>query len=464
MESTTSIENSRIRQFWDSYFEVLRLFRIPESNHIWYQKHVEAFIQFAPKVRLLNRNPEHTEQWLTQIGRNTELPDWKFRQRVDALRLLFCHRLKLPWANDFDWSYWSSGAMRLEADHATTARTYEMIDEAVDNPENYLGNTYPEIYRRFLVAIRIPDYAINTEKSYLGWINRFLHFHLKLHPDQLSEPEVASFLEHLVIKRNVAKATQAQALNAIVFFFARVIESPLGEIGSYKQSTRPQRIPTVLSQNEMTSLLSSLSGLNGLMVKLMYGTGMRVMECVRLRILDLDFPYQQIIVRDAKGKKDRGVPIPEKLACSLQEQILSVKSQHEEDLSAGFGSVFMPTALGRKYPNAEKELRWQYLFPASRIAQDPRTGVMRRHHIHQSALQRVIKRAASQVDIMKRVTSHTMRHSFATHLLESGVDIRTVQALLGHADVSTTMIYTHIVGRGGQGVKSPLDILQTNIS
>ncbi len=383
MEPPISTEDPRIKQFWDGYIEIIRLFRIPENAHSWYRKHIEAFIQYLPAIRLLNRKPEHIEQWLTQTGRDTELEDWQFRQRVDALRLLYCHRLKASWATDFDWSYWSSGAMRLETDHATTARTYEMIDEAVNKPENYLGKAFATIYRRFLVAIRIPDYAINTEKSYLGWINRFLYFHQNLHPDQLSEPEVASFLEHLVIKRKVAGATQAQALNALVFFFARVLERPLGKIGSYKQSTRPQRIPTVLSQDEITALFTEISGLQGFMARLMYGTGMRVTECVRLRILDLDFAYKQIIVRDAKGKKDRGVPIPDKLTCDLQAQILKVKSRHDEDLKAGFGSVFMPNALARKYPNAPGELRWQYLFPASRVAQDPRSGALRRHHIHQ---------------------------------------------------------------------------------
>ena len=252
-------------------------------------------------------------------------------------------------------------------------------------------------------------------------------------------------------------------MNALVFFFARVIEKPLGQIGAYKRPNRPRRIPTVLSPVEINRLFENLKGIRGLMIKLMYGTGMRVIECVRLRILDHDSHYKQIIVRSGKGNKDRVVPMPESLSSHLHNQILSVNKQHDEDIKHGFGSVFMPTALARKYPNAESELRWQYLFPASRLAQDPRSGIVRRHHIHQSVIQRVVKRATTEAGIIKRVTSHTLRHSFATHLLESGADIRTVQELLGHADVSTTMIYTHVVGRGGQGVKSPLDILSAKL-
>lgn len=238
-----------------------------------------------------------------------------------------------------------------------------------------------------------------------------------------------------------------------------MLEKPLGKIGPFKRPKRPKRVPTVLSLREIGAVFDSLNGMNGLMIRLMYGTGMRVMECVRLRILDLDFDYRHIIVRAGKGKKDRSVPMPERLIERLQQQICFVTDQHERDLAAGFGEVFLPDALARKYPNAAKELRWQFLFPASRIAQDPRTGILRRHHIHQTVIQKRIKQAAEAAGITKRVTSHTLRHSFATHLLESGSDIRTVQDLLGHADVSTTMIYTHVVGRASQGVKSPLDRL-----
>jgi integron integrase len=459
METPASSENPRIKLFWEWYFETLRLFRIPDRSFPWYRKHIEAFIECTPDIPLTKRNSASIEQWLNQTGRNEKLSDWQFRQQVDALRLLFCHRLKSPWAADFDWAYWSSGAKRLEAGHVTTARTYELIDEAVNNPTNYLGELFPEIFRRFLVAIRIPEYSINTEKSYLGWINRFLRFHQGFLPHHLSEPEMASFLEHLTMKRKVAGATQSLALNALVFFFARVLEKPLGHIGSYQRSTRPRNLPTVLSPTEINSLFTRTTGLRGLVGRLMYGTGMRVMEWVRLRILDIDFSYQQIVVRAGKGRKDRVVPMPDVLIDNLHNQILKVQTQHDEDSRAGFGTVFMPTALARKYPNAENELGWQFLFPASRLALDPRSKVMRRHHIHQSSIQRMIKKAATSAGIIKRVTSHTLRHSFATHLLESGTDIRTVQELLGHADVSTTMIYTHVLGRGGRDVRSPLDVL-----
>ena len=459
MDSTNLIGNQRVEHFWTGYFDVLTLFRIANSYHPWYRKCIEAFVNASPEIRLTDRNSNHIEQWLMTMGRNTKLEDWQFRQQVDALRLLYCHYLKRSWANNFDWGYWASGAVRLESNHATIARTYEMIGKAVDSPANFLAQSFPDIYRQFLVAIRMPDYAINTEKSYLNWICRFLRYHDGVLPNRLREPEVASFLEHLTLKRKVAGATQAQALNALVFFFARVLEQPLGEIGAYKRPTRPRRIPTVLSPVEISILLGKVPGIRGLMIQLMYGTGMRVIECVRLRILDIDFSYKQIVVRASKGNKDRVVPIPERLTSFLQAQIEKVRAQHDIDIEQGYGTVFMPTALARKYPNAESELRWQFLFPGSRLAQDPRTGVMRRHHIHQSVIQKKIRQAATEADITKRVTSHTLRHSFATHLLESGADIRTVQDLLGHADVSTTMIYTHVTGRGGNGVRSPLDLL-----
>ncbi|WP_316368941.1 integron integrase [Candidatus Thiodiazotropha sp. CDECU1] len=449
----------RIAKFWQNYTTLLKRFRIPPKSIPWYRRHVEGFLADHPNVRLRSHSAENVVRWLERIGRDTNIDAWQYRQKVDALRILFGHFLRQPWCSDFDWDRWLNGARALESDHATIARTYEMIEKSVEDPKNHLARTFPDLYRRFLVAIRLPDYSINTEKSYLDWINRYLRFHNNRHPCDCNEPEVASFLEHLTLQRKVANATQSLALNAIVFFYAHVLERPLGKIGPFSRAKKPKRIPTVLSIKEVNSLLIQTKGLNQLILHLMYGTGMRVMECVRLRVLDLDFEYRTIVVRAGKGKKDRTLPMPDVLIAPLQAQIERVKEQHDNDLAGGFGSVFLPDALSRKYPNADKELRWQYLIPASRIAQDPRTGVVRRHHLHQSAVQKMVKRAAEATGIHKRVTSHTLRHSFATHLLEAGSDIRTVQELLGHTDVSTTMIYTHVIGRGGQGARSPLDRL-----
>ncbi|MES9834655.1 MAG: integron integrase [Candidatus Thiodiazotropha sp. DIVDIV] len=449
----------RITKFWDNYTALLKSFRIPKGAIPWYRYHIEGFLAENSRIKLRSHSAESVNSWLEHLGRDTNINTWQYRQKVDALRILFGHYLKTSWCYDFDWDRWLNGARALESDHTTIARTYEMIEKSVEDPKNYMAKRYPDLYRRFLVAIRLPDYAMNTEKSYLGWINRFLRFHNNRHPCDCNEPEVASFLEHLTLKRKVASATQSLALNSIVFFYAHVLERPLGKIGSFAHSTKPKRIPTVLSPKEINALLMKVTGLNWLILHLMYGTGMRVMECVRLRLLDLDFDYRHIVVRAGKGKKDRTVPMPDVLIEALQSQIEKVKEQHETDLAAGFGSVFLPNALSRKYPNADKELRWQYLFPASQIAQDPRTGEMRRHHLHQSTIQKMVKRTVEAAEIHKRVTSHTLRHSFATHVLEAGADIRTVQELLGHADVSTTMIYTHVIGRGGQGARSPLDRL-----
>ncbi|MCB1864704.1 MAG: integron integrase [Chromatiales bacterium] len=455
-----SSDDPRVERFWDQYHQVLSRFRVPEKARPWYQRHVEAFRADHPGERLHAHTPESVQRWLESQGRNPALEGWQFRQKADALRLLFAHHLQFEWAKAFDWARWLDGSMPLERDHATVARTYAQIDAAVANADNLLDAHHPGVYRKFLSIMRIAGYAANTEKSYLGWINRFVRFQHNRLPSKSGEPEVAAFLEHLALQRKVSSGTQSQALNALVFLYVKVIEEPLGQIGPYQRPNKPRRLPTVLSPGEIEAVFAALSPHNSLMVKLMYGTGMRVMECVRLRILDVDFDYRQILVRGAKGNKDRSVPLPRLLEAGLRKQMQLVREQHKKVLAAGFGSVFLPDALARKFRNADKEYRWQYLFPASRVAQDPRTGVPRRHHIHQTVVQKSIRQAARRAGLTKRVTSHTLRHSFATHLLKSGSDIRTVQKLLGHADVSTTMIYTHVAGLGGQAVASPLDQLR----
>ncbi|MCD6525656.1 MAG: integron integrase, partial [Desulfuromonas sp.] len=265
------------------------------------------------------------------------------------------------------------------------------------------------------------------------------------------------FLEYLALQCKVAGSTQNQALNALVFLFDKVLEQPLGELGAYTRAKRARRLPVVLSRDEMSRLLDAMEGTFGLMAQLMYGTGMRLMEAVRLRMQDIDYDYGQIVVRNGKGDKDRIVPLPQTVVAPLQAHLERVKSIHADDLEQGFGRVYLPEGLCRKYPNAETEWGWQYVFPSSRISTDPCSGERRRHHLHENGLQKMIKRCAAKAGIAKRVNSHALRHSFATHMLEAGYDIRTVQELLGHADVSTTMIYTHVLNKPGLGVRSQLD-------
>jgi integron integrase len=271
--------------------------------------------------------------------------------------------------------------------------------------------------------------------------------------------EISLFLSYLATEKRVAASTQNQALNAIVFLYKQVLQKEIGDLGPTERAKHPERLPTVMSREEAGRLLTAMTGIYQLMAKLLYGCGLRLMECVRLRIKDVDFDQNQILVRDGKGMKDRVTMLPEQLKPLLVEQIKRVCILHEQDLRNGLGEVYLPYALERKYPHAAWEMNWQYVFPADRISVDTRSGRMRRHYISEDGLQRAVQRAARTAGLAKPVSPHTFRHSFATHLLEAGYDIRTVQELLGHKDVSTTMIYTHVMKRGGMGVKSPLDTL-----
>jgi integron integrase len=289
---------------------------------------------------------------------------------------------------------------------------------------------------------------------------RFIVFCELRPPEELGEEEITRFLEDLAVRGNVAASTQNQALNALLFFYQQVLEKPLERMDDFKRAKRPKNLPVVLDRVEVRHLLEQLESaqkVHYLMASLLYGTGMRLMECVRLRVQDVDFHYHQIVVRKGKGEKDRVVPLPQRLEEPLKAHLTTVREWHEEDLQRGFGEVFLPEALAKKWPNAAAEWIWQYVFPSGRLSVDPRSGQTRRHHLHENSLQKSVKAAAQRAGIPKKVNCHCLRHSFATHLLESGYDIRTVQELLGHSDVSTTMIYTHVLNRGGLGVSSPLD-------
>ncbi len=305
-------------------------------------------------------------------------------------------------------------------------------------------------------TLRIKHYSYRTEEAYVDWARRFILFHNKRHPAEMGAPQIQSFLAHLAQDRKVSASTQNQALSAILFLYREVLRKEIEPI-LLSSAKRPERLPTVLARDEVLHLINQLSGTHKLMAQLLYGSGLRLMECVRLRVKDIDFEYKSITVRDGKGEKDRIVPLPQTVIPDLRRQIERVRLLHQEDLSAGDGEVYLPYALAAKYPNAAREFIWQYLFPAPKRSLDPRSGKERRHHLDSSGLQRAIKQAAHKAGFQKRVTCHTLRHSFATHLLQNGYDIRTVQELLGHKDVRTTMIYTHVLQRGGLAVRSPLD-------
>jgi len=310
---------------------------------------------------------------------------------------------------------------------------------------------------RFQACMRLRRYALRTEESYRDWIRRFLSFHEGADPAALSEEEVREYLEYLAVARNVSASTQNQALSALLFLYGTVLERPLGDLKEVVRARRPQRLPVVLSRNEVQRLLDVMEGTLGLIARVLYGTGLRLMEGLRLRVKDLDFDRGQIVVREGKGDKDRVVMLPAALRDPLRTHLARVRVLWESDRAVGLPGVWMPDALDRKYPEAGKEWAWMWVFPAKRLAVDPRTGIQRRHHAHETAVQRAVKAAAGLARIEKKVACHTLRHSFATHLLERGTDLRSVQELLGHNSVETTQIYTHVMRRPGIGVVSPLD-------
>ena len=314
----------------------------------------------------------------------------------------------------------------------------------------------PKLLEQVRGLIRLKHYSIRTEDAYIHWIKRYILFHNKRHPEEMGVPEIEAFLTHLAVDLNVAASTQNQALSALLFLYRDVLKQELGSIDSVR-AKKPKRLPTVLTRQELQLLFSAMTDTPLLVGRTLYGSGLRILECVRLRIKDVDMSMNQITVRDGKGNKDRRTVLHGSLKPALEQHLRRVRLMHQQELTQGHGNVYLPPALARKYPNAEYEWIWQYVFPAEKRSEDPRTGIVRRHHLSERSVQRAIKSAAQLADIEKRVTCHTLRHSFATHLLGDGYDIRTVQELLGHKDVKTTMIYTHVLNRGGMAVRSPLD-------
>jgi integron integrase len=319
------------------------------------------------------------------------------------------------------------------------------------------GSGKPKLLEQVRQLLRLRHYSLRTEEAYLAWIKRFILFHQKRHPIELSETDVSAFLNSLANNGRVAASTQNQALSALLFLYKEVLQRELGFIGGVVRIKRPPKLPVVLTPAEVRAVLAQLHGQYRLMANLLYGSGLRLLECLRLRIKDVDLEYLHIVVRESKGGKDRRTMLPVSVVPALRDHLAKVKHGHTVDLAEGFGTVHLPGALERKMPNASREWPWQYVFPAAKRSIDPRTGIQQRHHVSEKNLQNAVKSAVRAARISKAASCHTLRHSFATHLLENGSDIRTVQELLGHKDVSTTMIYTHVLNTPGIGVKSPLD-------
>ncbi len=458
----TGSRADRERQFWSRYRNALIKQGVKPSSVRWYVLRAEQFIRAFPGRRLAELGPDEISRYLERAGSNPRLKPWQFRQTVDAIETLYS-LVSTEWEAEPDWDYWRNSARTLDSQHGTTAREFRPV-----TPEEYasrIGDTrfaplirqHLEVFARLSSVVQTQGMSIRTEKTYLGWVCRFIRYFNGKGPSELGAKEVAAFLEYLALKRNVAASTQNQALNALVFLYDKVLGRPLGDLGAFRRAKRPRRVPVVLSRNEVRRLLGELRGTQWLIASLLYGTGTRLMETLRLRVQDVEFDRGLIVVRRGKGDKDRIVPLPESLVEPITRHLESVRALHQRDLEAGFGEAALPDALARKYPGAPRDWRWQFVFPSGRLSRDPRSSATRRHHLHETGVQKAVSTAARRAGITKRASCHTLRHSFATHLLESGYDIRTVQELLGHSDVSTTQIYTHVLNRGGLAVRSPLD-------
>lgn len=323
---------------------------------------------------------------------------------------------------------------------------------------NHLQDPHPpRLLDQVRAAIRARHYSRRTEKAYTTWIRRFVLFHAKRHPAEMGQPEVTAYLTHLAVVDKVSASTQNQALSAILFLYREVLHQELDWLDDVVRAKRSYRVPVVLTREEVTTLLAELSGTPHLVATLLYGAGLRLLEALRLRVKDLDFARAEITVREGKGRKDRHTMLPRVAHADLQRHLARVKRQHDHDLAHDAGHVALPDSLALKYPSASRDWAWQWVFPATRCYRDADTGQLRRHHLHESVLQQAVREARRRAHLAKPATCHTLRHSFATHLLESGYDIRTIQELLGHTDLTTTMLYTHVLNRGGHGVRSPLD-------
>ena len=427
--------HSEENEFWIKFRDFLLRKKIKQQHVKWFVHWGRGFTAFAKKP-LPESTAQDVRDYLIHLTNTPNIASWQVAQAESALKLLLREFLRL---NRSVKQLSTSGSAMSQAPSLEPALSSD------------------DIMQQLKRELRFRHYSMRTEHSYIQWVKRFFNFHKCMPTGQICGYYIRRYLEYLAEEMNVAASTQNQALNALVFLYEQVLKQEVGTIGDFTRAKRPKRLPVVLTRDEVSRLLGTLRGTHSLMAGLLYGSGLRLMECVRLRIKDVDLGQNQIVVREGKGQKDRITMLPTRYLAPMREQIDYVRELHAKDLNDGHGESYIWPSLARKYPNAGRELIWQYVFPADRLSVDPRTQKVRRHHIHETVLQRAVKSATIKAAITKRVTCHTLRHSFATHLIENGYDIRTVQELLGHADVSTTMIYTHVLNKPGLAVRSPVD-------
>lgn len=455
-----------IEKFWNDYKIAVRADGVRDDLVQWYLKHAKQYIKDAAGLRLREHTADDIVRYFCHLVRDANFEEWTYIQKVDAIRILFVKVVEPDWAESFKWELWREPHLNFPdmlvryVDAADVWRPLvkkEHFKDSIDGMKS--REVYKEYFDKLREEIRKKHYSIRTEQSYENWIARLLAFNDHKDPLLLSAADVQNYLSYLADKRGIAASTQNQALCSITFFWKHVLNVELGDFGNFEYAKRPKRLPVVLNKSEVSRLMEHMDGTSRIMANLLYGAGLRVMECVRLRVKDIDFERREITVRDGKGQKDRMTVLPEKYCTPLKEHVDKVKMLYESDKKAGVADTYIWPSLARKYPNLGKEWGWQYIFPAANYSTDPRSGKVRRHHASESMLQKKVKAAAQKSEIAKDVSCHTLRHSFATHLLESGYDIRTVQELMGHSDVSTTMIYTHVLNKPGITVRSPADSL-----
>jgi integron integrase len=441
------------------YLNILKSVGIPEKDHPRYVSEVETFLRVLRPSRLQDLPTKDVEAYLEELCTRTDLSDEQVRLSIGALRLLLLQLTPTPAGREIEWAAWLErrhSAIPEQTEDIANLREREMV---MGSPRIAKATLTFPVLKDLSEAIQERHYSIRTEQAYLDWCHRFLVFCDKRETEEIEEHDLERFIEHLEVECGLAPKTRSAAYNAIAFFFQNVLDKPIEKL-SAKKPRASSKVPMVLSRNEVRALLKEMTGVPGLMARLLYGTGMQLMECVRLRLIDVDLEKKQITVRNRKGEKDREIPLPERLCDPLNAQVEGVARQHQEDRASGIGAVTLPVAIAKEWPDAAYELGWQYLFPSGRLSRDAFSGHVGRTHLHPATLQRTLRVAGESAGIDTRISAQALRHAFASHVLESGTDIRLLQALLGHNDVATTMRYTRIMnGQKNMPVSSPLDTI-----